>query len=112
MTANHIATDIHSLVATGFVAIRYPDQEGVFLRRDTLVESMPYLGKVCDNEFIFATCVATTEVSPDGMVRVMILETDYVEEPVLADSEDGQGVLRDSIAGTAEMKLIDALKKA
>lgn len=92
--------------------MRYEGQAGVFLRRDTKVASMPYLGKQEDGEYIFGSCVACTEVTPDGKVYVMIEETDYREEPVEVDSEEGQGLLKDAIAGEFCGKNMEILERA
>lgn len=94
-----IAITPQALTAAGFRSVRYPGQEGTFFRRDTRVESMPYLGKQTDDEYIFGSCIACTEVYPDGRVTLSIPETSYLEESVAADSEDGQGVLRDAMRG-------------
>lgn len=88
-----------ALIAAGFQPITYPDRSGTYYRRDTKVESMPYLSTVTDDQFIFASCVATTEVRPDGKVTLAIVETGYLEEPEDIGSEDGQAVLRDAIEG-------------
>ena len=101
MSADAIAITPEALIANGFVAMTYPGQDGVYYRRDTTVRSMPYLGRVIDREYIFEDSVVRTEVHPDGRVQVSIAETDYVEELVPASSEDGQGCLRDAIAGIA-----------
>jgi len=95
------------LLAAGFLPVRYAGDEGVFYRRDTRVETMPYLGRQVDNEVIFGSCVAITEVRPDGMVQLHVHETDYSEEAVDARSDEGQGLLRDAADGQAEGRLIE-----
>jgi hypothetical protein len=95
-----IAFDIASLQAAGFFAHIYPGQEGTFYRRLTRAETMPLLSRHIDDYYVFVDSVAVTELTPTGQVQVSLLDGgDYSDGPFDPASEEGQGLLRDSIAG-------------
>lgn len=97
-----IGIDEASLIDAGFSLVQADGRERAFCRRDTRVSAMPYLGDVVDNDWIYDSCVATTEVDlATGMVRLSIAETGYEETPVHGLSEEGQGLLRDSLRAPA-----------
>ena len=93
-----IKTDPAGLLNAGFIATTYAGQEGAFFVRRTRASDMPYLGKQIDGDFILEDSIVVTEVIPNGRVQVSIPETGYLEEPVDAISEEGQGALRDCLA--------------
>lgn len=104
--------DISQLEEAGFMQVRYKGQDGTFYRRDTVVSSMPYLGERTDGEYIHGECIACTEVTPNGMVILLIAETDYSEEAVPLDSEEGQALVRDARDGRfVDSDIQDAFKR-
>ncbi|MFK4705633.1 hypothetical protein ABIC83_002472 [Roseateles asaccharophilus] len=106
MSKTPIDTSPAGLVALGFVAVRYDGQDGTFYRRDTKVETMPYMKTVVDDQVVFADSVAVTEISPEGGISMNIPDTDYLETFKL-ESEDGLALLKDSAGGIAEEKLLE-----
>lgn len=94
--------DIQQLKAAGFVETTYPGQEGVFLTKRMPVAHMPYASEhIADGEWVSTTDTAVIEVVPDplypgGGVQMAVENTDYMEEPVALDSEEGLALLRDA----------------
>lgn len=104
--------EIDKLEEAGFMPVCYRGQEGTFFRRDTLVSSMPYLGAHTDDEYIYGECIACTEVSPNGLVTLLIAETEYREEAVPLASEEGQALVRDARDGRfVDTDIQDAFKR-
>ena len=86
-------------VAAGFVPTTYEGQEGEFLTKKVRVEQMPYAAKhLIDDDSIFGTFEAITEVIPGGRVQLYIPDADYAEGPVPIGSEEGQALINDALA--------------
>lgn len=74
-------------------------QEGEFLTKKARVEQMPYASKhLVDDDFIFGTSEAITEVIPGGLVQLHIPDADYVEGPLPVESDEGQALIKDALA--------------
>lgn len=85
------------LIANGFKPVNYPDQDGEFLAKTLTASDMPYfMQHVVDGEYIFDTDTIVVEVCPDGMVQLVDNDTDYLEEGVPMDSDEGKALLRDA----------------
>lgn len=97
-----IKTDPAGLLSAGFIATTYAGQAGVFFVRRTKASDMPYLRGQIDGEIIYEDSIVVTEVIPNGRVQVSIPETGYLEEPVDAISEEGQGALRDCLSAPSK----------
>lgn len=120
MTSEVISSEIHPWafadtswafhLASGFIAVRYPDRKGVFFRRDTMAKSQPYLAEHVAESGGAWDCdsaIAITEIGPYNMVTLQVPSTGYKEEAVAASSDEGQGLLKDSIAGKAASEMVD-----
>ncbi|CAB3754193.1 hypothetical protein [Paraburkholderia humisilvae] len=89
--------NIHVLTASGFAPVEYHGQQGTFYTKKLCVAAMPYMRThAIDQDTIFETTEMVVEVTPDGRVQMTAIDTDYVEEPVGIDTEDGAGLLRDA----------------
>lgn len=86
------------LIAAGFQPTMYEGQEGEFLVKSVKVEAMPYAREhLIDNEMIFGDMQASTEVTPDGRVQLVIADADYVEGPIALETEEGRALLGDAL---------------
>lgn len=87
------------LLAAGFVPTTYDDQAGVFMAKRTRVEDLPYAREhLVDNDFIFGSSEAVTEVLPSGKVQLYIPDSDYLEGPIDVYSEEGRALLKDALS--------------
>ncbi|MDA8093304.1 MAG: hypothetical protein M0T84_05215 [Betaproteobacteria bacterium] len=91
------------LKEAGFVETTYAGQEGVFLTKRMSIGSMRYGSEhIVDNDTVLAEDMAVIEVVPankqfpKGGVRMVVENTDYYEETVPLDTEEGIGLLRDA----------------
>lgn len=89
--------NIEVLKASGFVAVEYPGQQGVFYTKKLPVTDMPYMREhAIDYDLIGETTVMLVEVTPDRRVQMTTINTDYVEEAVAIDTDEAAGLLRDA----------------
>lgn len=91
--------NIEELKAHGFVEATYEGKDGVSLVKKRKVEDFPYAKEhMVDNEYIYGDSDAFMEVTPDGCIKFVIPDSDYIEGPVALDSEEGSGLLKDALA--------------
>lgn len=94
--------DIEKLKAAGFIETTYPGQEGVFLTKRLSIAEMPEASAtLVDWEIIGDTDIAVVEYVPDplfpgGGVQMTIEHTDYIQDAIPADGEEGLALLRDA----------------
>ncbi len=85
------------LLAAGFKPEAHPTLGAGALTKQMKAWDMPYVREhivgtmgVTDSDLVYV------EVVPGGQVQMGIESVGYYEEPVLADSEEGKGILRDA----------------
>ena len=94
--------DIEKLKAAGFVETTYPDQPGIFWTKHLPIADMPYASEhIADGFLVSETDTAIVETVPDvafkgGGVHMLVLRSDYAEDIVAVDSEEGLALLRDA----------------
>ncbi|MDO5947158.1 hypothetical protein [Burkholderia cepacia] len=89
--------NIEVLKASGFVPVEYQDQQGIFYTKKLPVTDMPYMREhAIDYDLISETTVMLVEVTPDRRVRMTATNTDYLEEAVGIDTDEGAALLRDA----------------
>lgn len=94
--------DIDKLKAAGFVEATYPGQEGVFLVKRMPIAQMPNaLDRIANGESVTGEDTVVIEVVPDPLfpgagVQLIVKQSDYYEEAVAVDSDDGIALLRDA----------------
>lgn len=94
--------DLKKLEQAGFVPTTYPGQPGVFLTKRMPIDDMPYAREhIVDGELVGDSDIAVIEYVPDplfkgGGVQMTVEKTDYIEEAVAVDSEEGVALLRDA----------------
>lgn len=85
------------LIANGFNPVTYPGQEGEFLSKTLKASDMPsFYDDVVDFDTVFDTDTVIVEVTPMNTVQLVVLDSDYAEEGVPVDSEEGMALLRDA----------------
>ena len=94
-----------TLLNMGFVAVRYEADEGVFLRRDTTVGSMPYAGEHMVPDEASESDIMTTEVTPDGLVQAIVNDVGLEGESYRFGTEEADALLKDSAAGTKPTRM-------
>lgn len=94
--------DIEKLKAAGFVETTYPDQEGAFLTKRMPIQDMPYAREhIVDGDGVMDTDTVVIAYVPDnlfpgGGVQMVVEQSDYMEDTVSVNSEDGLALLRDA----------------
>lgn len=85
------------LEQSGFKPVKYEGQEGIFMAKTLKSNDMPYfMEHVVDGEYVFDTDDVVVEVGPDNRVQLVDLNTDYFEESVPVDSDEGRTLLIDA----------------
>lgn len=88
--------DLENLKHTGFKETEYPGQQGVFWKKTLKAMDMPYVRQHLVGEECEGHDEVWVEIMPGNQVQMGITGTDYFEEPVDVDSEEGRGLLRDA----------------
>lgn len=90
--------DRQTLIEGGFAPTHYNNDPGEYLTKRQRVEDLPYTGThAIDGDYIVEGMIAVTEVLPNGSVQLCIADSDYVEGPFPAGSEEGIALLKDAL---------------
>lgn len=90
---------IFELMRNGFAPVRYPEQKGEFLAKTQPITTMPKANaELVDHDMVTPEMLATTEITPAGMVQTYVPDADVLIGPYAQASEEGQALLRDAIA--------------
>lgn len=84
-----------ALKAAGFVETRYDHDDGVFYVRRLPAKDVPYAcDHLIDDDLVEADDEVIVEITPDHLVQMVILVSDYVVGPVPVGSDEGPDLLR------------------